>query len=42
VAPGETFGETSDSFVRISFSEDTDKLIEGVSILCKRINERRK
>ena len=42
VAPGETFGETSDSFVRISFSEDTDKLIEGVSILCKRINARRK
>ncbi|HUT62651.1 MAG TPA: aminotransferase class I/II-fold pyridoxal phosphate-dependent enzyme, partial [Anaerolineae bacterium] len=42
VAPGETFGETSDSFVRISFCEDTDKLIEGVSILCKRINARRK
>ena len=38
VAPGETFGEITKSFVRISFTTDTDKLIEGVTILCNRIN----
>jgi aspartate aminotransferase/aminotransferase len=38
VAPGETFGETADSFVRICFAADTDKLVEGVNILCERIN----
>lgn len=39
VAPGETFGETADSFVRICFAADSDKLVEGVKILCDRINE---
>ena len=40
VAPGETFGESASSFVRICFATDTDKLIEGVTILCDRINEK--
>lgn len=39
VAPGETFGETSDSFVRICFATEIEKLVEGVEILCERINE---
>lgn len=39
VAPGETFGETTDSFIRICFATDTDQLTEGVNILCDRINE---
>ena len=39
VAPGETFGSTTDSFVRICFATDTDQLVEGVSILCDRINQ---
>ncbi|MDP2982029.1 MAG: pyridoxal phosphate-dependent aminotransferase [Candidatus Latescibacter sp.] len=38
VAPGETFGATADSFVRICFATDTDQLVEGVNILCDRIN----
>lgn len=38
VAPGETFGKTADSFIRISFATNTDQLIEGVHILCDRIN----
>ncbi|MFC1693591.1 pyridoxal phosphate-dependent aminotransferase [Candidatus Latescibacterota bacterium] len=38
VAPGDTFGETTKSFVRISFTLDTEKLVEGVNILCDRIN----
>ena len=41
VAPGKTFGVTTDSFVRICFATDTEKLIEGVSILCDRINTMR-
>ena len=41
VAPGGTFGKTTDAFVRICFATDTDKLIEGVNILCDRINEMR-
>ena len=41
VAPGETFGKRTDSFVRICFAADTDTLIEGVIILCDRINEMR-
>lgn len=40
VAPGETFGESASSFVRVCFATDTDKLIEGVTILCDRINEK--
>ncbi|MHB9027879.1 MAG: pyridoxal phosphate-dependent aminotransferase, partial [Candidatus Latescibacterota bacterium] len=39
VAPGETFGQTTDSFIRICFATDTDQLVEGVNILCDRINE---
>jgi len=39
VAPGETFGATTDSFIRICFATDTDHLVEGVNILCDRINE---
>ncbi len=39
VAPGETFGETTDSFVRICFATDTDQLVEGLNILCDRINQ---
>ncbi len=39
VAPGETFGATTDSFIRICFATDTDQLVEGVNILCDRINE---
>ncbi|MFA6473045.1 MAG: pyridoxal phosphate-dependent aminotransferase [Candidatus Latescibacterota bacterium] len=38
VAPGETFGSTVDSFVRICYATDTDQLIEGMNILCDRIN----
>jgi aspartate/methionine/tyrosine aminotransferase len=38
VAPGETFGQTTASFIRVSFATDTDKLIEGVTILCDWIN----
>ena len=42
VAPGETFGESTSNFVRICFATDTEKLIEGVNILCDRINSYRK
>ncbi len=38
VAPGETFGATSESFIRVSFAIDIEKLKEGVDILCERIN----
>lgn len=38
VAPGDTFGTTVDSFVRVCFATDTDQLVEGVNILCDRIN----
>lgn len=38
VAPGKTFGDSMDSFVRICFATETEKLIEGVSILCDKIN----
>jgi aspartate/methionine/tyrosine aminotransferase len=38
VAPGETFGAITDSFVRICFATETDQLVEGVNILCDRIN----
>ena len=41
VAPGDTFGETAGSYVRVSFSTNTDNLIKGVAILCSRINELR-
>ena len=37
VAPGETFGSSTDSFVRISFALDIEKLKEGVTILCEEI-----
>ena len=40
VAPGETFGEVASSYIRIAFSTDTDKLIEGTNILCEWINEK--
>lgn len=40
VAPGDTFGEISSSFIRISFSTDTNQLIEGTHILCDWINEK--
>jgi len=39
VAPGETFSNQTSSFVRVSFATDTEKLIEGVNILCERINQ---
>ncbi len=42
VAPGETFGDSTSNFVRICFATDTDKLVEGVNILCDRINSYRK
>lgn len=42
VAPGETFGATTDSFIRICFATDTEQLVEGVHILCDRINEGKK
>ena len=38
VAPGETFGATAESFIRVSFAIDIEKLKEGVNILCERIN----
>jgi aspartate/methionine/tyrosine aminotransferase len=38
VAPGETFGATADAFVRICYATDTDQLVEGMNILCDRIN----
>jgi len=41
VAPGETFGDSTRSFVRICFATDTEKLVEGVKILCERINSYR-
>jgi len=40
VAPGDTFGKISSSFIRISFSTDTDQLVEGTNILCDWINEK--
>ena len=40
VAPGETFGETVDSSVRICFANDMDRIIEGTNILCDWINEK--
>jgi len=41
VAPGETFGDSTRSFVRICFAADTEKLVKGVKILCERINSYR-
>jgi aspartate/methionine/tyrosine aminotransferase len=41
VAPGETFGETADSFIRVCFATDTDQLVKGMEILCERINKRK-
>jgi len=40
LAPGETFGDTTKSFVRISFTTDTDSLIKGVTTLCDFIHEK--
>ncbi len=42
VAPGATFGDTTKSFIRICFATGTDRLVEGVTILCNWINDRRK
>jgi len=39
VAPGETFGTLTESYVRVSFATDIEKLREGVEILCRRITE---
>jgi aspartate aminotransferase/aminotransferase len=41
VAPGETFGDITANYIRICFATDTDKLIEGMNILCDRINSYR-
>ncbi len=41
VAPGETFGKNADSFVRVCFATEMDKLVDGITVLCKRINEKR-
>ena len=38
VAPGATFGERTDSFVRVSLATEMDTLVEGVTILCDVIN----
>jgi aspartate aminotransferase/aminotransferase len=40
VAPGETFGDTVQFHIRISFATDTDKLLEGIHILCDWIEEK--
>ena len=37
VAPGETFGSSTQSYVRVSFAIDSVKLGEGVEILCRKI-----
>ena len=42
VAPGATFGEMSQSFIRICFATDTERLVEGTHILCDWINHHRK
>jgi len=42
VAPGRTFGPNTESFIRICFATATDRLVEGVTILCDWINDRRK
>ena len=39
IAPGETFGEMTNSFIRVSFSTDTDMLIKGTHILCDWIKQ---
>jgi len=40
LAPGETFGDATRSFVRISFTTDIDTLVEGTNVLCDFIEER--
>ncbi|MDD5031760.1 MAG: pyridoxal phosphate-dependent aminotransferase [Patescibacteria group bacterium] len=41
VAPGETFGDISSSFVRVSLATSQDDLIQGVSRICDLVNELR-
>ena len=40
VAPGNTFGDTTRSFIRVSFTTDIDSLTEGMNILCDWIDEK--
>ena len=40
VAPGETFGPMTSSFIRVAFSTDTEKCIEGTRILCDWIDKK--
>lgn len=40
VVPGQVFSENSDSFVRISFSTDQSKLVEGVTRFAQFLNEK--
>ena len=37
VAPGDTFGDTTASYVRIAFTTDVERLERGVRILCERL-----
>ncbi|MBN1294893.1 MAG: pyridoxal phosphate-dependent aminotransferase [Candidatus Latescibacteria bacterium] len=38
VAPGETFGQTTKNYIRVSFAIEIEKLKEGMNILCEKIN----
>ncbi len=42
VAPGETFGKYANSYVRICFSNNRERIVEGTEILCDFIHERSK
>ena len=37
VAPGDTFGNTTSSYIRIAFTTDVESLERGVRILCERL-----
>ena len=39
VAPGKTFGDTTDGFVRVSLATEKEYLVKGVTILCDTINK---
>ena len=42
VAPGGTFGKTTEKMIRISYATEESKLIEGVKRICKFINTHKK
>ena len=41
VAPGDTFGDTTASYVRIAFTTDAERLERGVRTLCERVTSGR-